>query len=71
MVDGLELLNLLLGHWESPVLVRVGGELVEVADVRYRPERGGVVLLLETEPGGAACATPPGEPQDFCLRQSR
>ncbi|GAB1689467.1 hypothetical protein [Krasilnikovia sp. M28-CT-15] len=71
MVDGLELLNILLSHLDSPVLVRVRGELVEVADVRYHPERGGVVLLLEAEPGGAAPATPPGHHQDLGLRQSR
>jgi hypothetical protein len=45
-VDRLELMQMLLGHWEADVRVDLGEFLLDVRDVRYSAEREAVVLLL-------------------------
>jgi hypothetical protein len=46
MLDGLELMHIMLGHPDIDLRVDVGGYLLDIQDVRYSPERGAVVLLL-------------------------
>jgi hypothetical protein len=45
-MDRLELMQMLLGHWEADVRVDLGEFLLDVRDVRYSAEREAVVLLL-------------------------
>jgi hypothetical protein len=46
MLDGLELMHILLGHPDIDLRVDIAGYLLDIQDVRYSPERGAVVLLL-------------------------
>jgi hypothetical protein len=58
-VDRLDLMHVMLGHPDLPLRVDVGGELLDVEDFRFAPERGAVVLLLHQ---GAVHGVPAGQP---------
>jgi hypothetical protein len=45
-LDRIDLMHTMLSHPDTPVRIEVGDQLVEVADFRYLPNRGGLVLLL-------------------------
>ncbi|MET3427122.1 hypothetical protein BJ973_006334 [Actinoplanes tereljensis] len=48
-MDRIELMQMLLGHPEADLRVDLGDLLLDVRDVRYRPDREAIVLLLYPE----------------------
>ena len=60
-VDRLDLMHVMLGHPDLPLRVDVGGQLLDVEDFRFAPERGAVVLLLHLDAvRGVQGGQPPG-----------
>jgi len=48
-VDRLDLMHVMLGHPDLPLRVDVDGQLLDIEDFRYSPERGAVVLMLHPD----------------------
>jgi hypothetical protein len=54
-------MHVMLGHPDLPLRVDVGGQLLDVEDFRFAPERGAVVLLLQLDAvRGVQGGQPPG-----------
>lgn len=46
-IDRLDLIHVMLGHHDLPLLVQVDGALIEVKDFRYSLTENAIVLLTD------------------------